>query len=510
MNEERIDYPIKDRFSYIWFVIGTLLSFFWAIPLVVWITPIFIIRFMRSQKAWRGFIMATLGSFIVFSFTLREFLPLPMPIYLVTIAITVLMASGFPLLADRLLVPRLPGFLGTLIFPLTVTSFDYIAAMMNPAGSLGAQAYSQAGNLVLMQLLSITGMWGITFLFNWLGPVFNWAWERSFAWPEIRRGLAVFAGILLLVMIYGGARLAYASGGTESVRMHGITAVEMRPMWGELNRIIAENGWQAMRKKTAELHEQYFAATLREAQAGADLVHWPEMAVMVAKVDEADFLARAQQIARDESIYLAMGVAILYEGDSSPWENKLVVVDPAGQTVLEHFKYGDQISEGFKPGDAILRPFETPFGTVSGVVCNDTNHQEVIAQAGRNGSDILLSPSMEFPGIVPMHANMAAYRAVENGVTVVRQADNGLSVVVDPYGRTLAAVNHFSTDERVTVAQVPANSGVFTLYPLVGDLFAWLAMAGFVILIVYAFLQRRREKRSQMASGDQAPQPVNV
>lgn len=510
MRKKRIEYPVDDRWSYLWLVAGTLLGFFWTIPLVVWLTPVFMLRFMRSQKAWRGFILATLTSFVIFAVTLRDFLPMPTPVYLVSMVVTALMMGGLPLLADRLLVPRLPGFIATLVFPLAATSMDYIAAMMNPAGSLGAQAYSQAGNLTLMQLASITGMWGLTFLLNWLGPVVNWAWERAFAWPEIKRGLAIFAAVLLLVLLYGGARLTYASGATESVRMHGITAVEMRQTWGDLNQMIGEGGWQAMREKTAELHEQYFAATIREAQAGAKLVHWPEMAVMIAKEDEPDFLARAQQIARDEKIYLSMAVGTLYEGDSSPWENKLFVVDPAGNIVLEHYKYGDQVSEGFKPGDALLRPFETPFGTVAGVVCNDTNHQEVIAQAGRKGVDILLSPSMEFPGIVPIHAQMAAFRAIENGMTIVRQADNGLSVVIDPYGRTLAAVNHFTTDERVMVTQVPANNGVFTFYPLVGDLFAWLAMVGFLFLLGWSLVERRREKRAQATMGEERPIPAKA
>ena len=70
---------------------------------------------------------------------------------------------------------------------------------------------------------------------------------------------------------------------------------------------------------------------------------------------------------------------------------------------------------------------------------------------------------------------MAAYRAIENGITIVRQADNGLSVVIDPYGRTVAAMDHFTEGERVLVAQVPVGR-VATLYPYTPDLFAWLAI----------------------------------
>jgi len=147
------------------------------------------------------------------------------------------------------------------------------------------------------------------------------------------------------------------------------------------------------------------------------------------------------------------------------------------------------------PGDGILRTAETPFGTISGVICWDTNFHAVVHQAGRNGTDILLSPSLEFRAIDPMHAQMATFRAIENGVSIVRQADNGLSIATDPFGRTLAAVDHFATDDRVMVAQVPSK-GVFTLYSVIGDLFGWLAVAGFVVITIVGIVQWRKEKRA--------------
>jgi len=226
MKKERTDTTMQsDRWSYLWLAIGTLLSFFWRVPLVWWLSPIFLLRFMRTQKVWRGFVLIWLSTFVTASVSLYDmmnaFMPSPLPVYLITMAVTALMMGGLPYLADRLLAPRLKGFVATLVLPLAVTAVDFVSAKANPLGSIGAQAYFQYGNLALMQLLSVTGMWGITFLVSWLGPVFNWAWERDFAWPEIRRGAAVYAGIMLLVMLCGGARLAFAPPATGTVRMHG-------------------------------------------------------------------------------------------------------------------------------------------------------------------------------------------------------------------------------------------------------------------------------------------------
>lgn len=130
----------------------------------------------------------------------------------------------------------------------------------------------------------------------------------------------------------------------------------------------------------------------------------------------------------------------------------------------------------------------------SGIICNDTDHEEIVTQAGRNGTDTLFSPSMEYQAIDPIHAHMAIYRAIENGVTLVRQADNGLSIAVDPYGRVSATLDHFNNNERVFVAKVPILSA-FTIYPYIGDLFAWLAMAGLAVLAIIGIVQGREEKR---------------
>jgi len=348
-----------------------------------------------------------------------------------------------------------------------------------------------------MQLLSLTGMWGITFLVNWFATVVNYAWERSFSWPEIRRGLAIFAGVMLVVMAYGSVRLAFLQPQAGTVRVAGLTAVDFRAEQSELFQTMNRD-WQAFRQLAAARYDPYFAQTIREAQAGAQIVLWPEGAIPVATEDEAALIARGQEVAAQEGVYLAMPLFTVFQ-DERPFENKLIVVDPAGEIVLEHYKYGGSSLEGFLPGDGVLRTVETPYGTLSGIICWDTDFPTVVSQAGRNGTDILLSPSLDIRSIDPMHAQMAVFRAIENGVSVVRQSDNALSIVADPYGRTLAAVDHFTSNEWVMVAQVPTQ-GVPTLYSVIGDLFGWLAVVGFVVIAIWAVIRGRRARRAKKAA----------
>lgn len=277
--------------------------------------------------------------------------------------------------------------------------------------------------------------------------------------------------IMLLVMVFGSARLALSPQPVGTVRVASLTA---------------------------DIHDRYFEGTIREARAGAQIVVWPEAAGIVDERDEAALIARGQDVARQEGIYLAMPLVTIYEDPNRLPENKLIVVDPAGDIVLEHLKYGGNLVEGSLPGDGVLRTFKSPFGIISGVICWDADFPTTVRQAGRNGTDILLVPSNDWRAVDPTHTQMAVFRAIENGVSLVRQASNGLSIATDPYGRVLAAMDHFTASERVMVAQVPTQ-GVFTLYSVIGDLFGWLAVVGFVVIVGWGVVRWRKARRTESA-----------
>jgi apolipoprotein N-acyltransferase len=495
MNTKQVTYPQQDRWSYLWLLIGIVLAMLsftaygrWVIPLAAWFANIFILRFMRTQRRiWLAYLILVIANAVYIWFVLPSFLAPLRPSIVVGSA---LVGALIPTL-DRLLVPRLRGFTATLVFPLLATAFEFALATLNPLGSAGMTAYSQYDNLPLLQLVSVTGMLGITFLIAWFASVVNWAWEPDWEWTQIRRGAALYAGILLLVLAYGEARLWLTPAAENTVRVAGVIPVDFRAKQAELMPAI-EQDWEGFRRMAQERYPLYFDATIREARAGTKLVLWPEFAAPVAKEDEAALIARGKEVAKQEGIYLAMSMGTIYQDPQTPYEQKILIIDPAGEVVLEHFKYGGVGFEGNRVnGDGVLRTAQTPFGVLSAVICWDTDFPRAVSQAGRNGTDILLSPSLGERGISPLHSYMAILRAIENGVALVRVGDNELSVITDPYGRVLASMDFFTTGERVIVAQVPTGH-VFTIYSVIGDLVGWLSVAGLVVMIGLAFWGRRQ------------------
>ena len=64
-------------------------------------------------------------------------------------------------------------------------------------------------------------------------------------------------------------------------------------------------------------------------------------------------------------------------------------------------------------------------------------------------------------------------------------------MAVDYEGHVLGVSDYFTTSPQVMVAYVPMQ-GVHTIYATIGDLFAWLSIAGLVVLIGVALARRRK------------------
>ncbi len=87
------------------------------------------------------------------------------------------------------------------------------------------------------------------------------------------------------------------------------------------------------------------------------------------------------------------------------------------------------------------------------------------------------------------HALINAMRAVENRTAIARAATTGISLFIDPFGRTYEATDLFTP--AVAVATVPVSQPM-TFYTRHGDLFAWSCL----LVVLVAFIARFRKPRA--------------
>ena len=68
------------RFSYIYLLIGTVLLFFfngkWILPIAAFLAPVFLIRFLRFQKPFNGFLLIVLACWISNIFVWKGMMPM--------------------------------------------------------------------------------------------------------------------------------------------------------------------------------------------------------------------------------------------------------------------------------------------------------------------------------------------------------------------------------------------------------------------------------------------------
>ncbi|MCP4359360.1 MAG: hypothetical protein GY796_15205 [Chloroflexi bacterium] len=498
----------------LWLVLFGLLNLFasghWTVAAATWVASIFGLRYLTVNTQRRKYFYFYLVLWITIAIPWYGGTPIFGPAHFIFMAVNALFGV-IPFFADSLLAPRLRRngrlpFTATLIFPLAGTTLEFLSSSSNPLGNFGATGYSQYGLPVLTQVTAVTGMLGLTFLVAWFPAIVNWAWDNGFEWARIRAGVAAFAIIMLVVVGYGAARLATAPeiGSQETVRVASFTMVENHV--GELNQLLDEEGVAAYRQATQPVHEQYLRMTETAIADEAEIILWPELAIIGVEEDVQATIEQGQALAKEADVYLAMPVFIAFPDSDRPLENKLFVAGPDGRIVIEHVKYGGNLLEGTLKGSGEIQVVETAYGNLAGIICWDTNYPSIVRQVGQQQADFLLSPSKEWDGINPMHAEMAVFRAIENGVAVIRQTDEGMSIVVDGYGRTLATGEGLADSGNYLLAEVPTSSPT-TLYPTIGDVVGILATAGLVIIVVYALLIGRRSQREVQETPLSPPSP---
>jgi apolipoprotein N-acyltransferase len=498
--------------SWIWLGIAAVLLLFsngaTTIPLAAWLAPVFILRFTRGQSLKVGLPFAYVLQVGTFSLQFRGMVLIPGIGYYIF-----LIVWGIPLVlsyvVDRLIAHKLSGLTASLVFPTAWAITEY-AASYGPYGTWGSIAYSQYGNLPLLQILSVTGLWGITFLIGWFAAVCNWLWQDGLESGCARRGAWLCFGTIAVVMLLGGGRLAFFPPLSPTVRVASISARRVTPLpSAELRgRIWQGNATNTerddFRVSAAATDNDLLARAEQEMQAGARIVFWGEINAEVLKEDEAGLITSGGNLAAKYQAYLGMALAVHKEGRTPSVENKLALIKPDGHVAWEYNKVRPVPGDQQILGDGKLLVLNTPYGRISSIICFDGDFPQVPAQAGALKADILLDPSNDWRAIDPWHTQMADFRAIEQGVNLIRQTSRGLSASFDYQGRRLAAMDHFQTVDYAMITEVPTR-GVRTVYSLLGDWFAWACLA--VLAVLTVLVLRRRTVRLVHAQSQDLRKP---
>lgn len=479
--------------KYLYLILVALLGLFiggkWNIPLAAWVTPIFALRFFReSEKAGRNFLLLWLAFAIptIISWQGATFFP---PFAEAASFLLMTPISLIPYVIDRIYYRRFGSTAWlTFIFPIAATAIDFFSSNGNPAGTFGALAYSQRGFLPVMQIASVAGLWGIAFVINWFASLINHLWDSRFKFTRLS---LTFTCLLALIIGFGFMRILLPAQPEHVAVVAGFSLPN-----GKISEVMnqLQSGDEAgFHQNVSELHQQQLNQIIKLADEGANIVSLQEGAGLGFTNEVEQLIVSASAIAKEKNIYIVLPT---FDVEKSPAENIVHIIDPNGEIILTHVKYGGNTFEGTRKGDGILQSVDTPYGKISAVICWDADFPNIIKQAGEQNIDLLFVPSQDWIQVRDIHAGMATFRAVENGVSIFRQTGQGVSIVTDAYGNEYNRVDSFAKETEgfasIQSVQTPIGS-VNTLYPQVGDGFGNIMLVGLLGLVIGLWLTRKKE-----------------
>lgn len=383
---------------------------------------------------------------------------------------------------------------------------------------------SQYRILPLVQVASVTGVHGISFLVAWFSTALIGAVAMLVHRPQyaklVTSDLAAPMAILALTLAFGMNRLRQNPGGAPAIKMALVQpSIPQTLIWdpGE-----ATNRFQRL----LDLSELAL-------QARPDILVWPEAAVPNLLRYDPWILGAVTNLASQHRVWMIIGSddaepsGFGEKAGSANYYNASFLIDPQGQLRARYCKqklvvFGEYlplqpwffflkwftpVRSGFTAGkQSGLFVLNHPACTGSVLICFEDTFLGLVRRSVTPDTDFIVNLTNNgwFGETAAQwqHAANAVFRAVENGRPLVRCSNNGLTCWVDRQGRMHHVYFGDSQDiyrAGFKLVEIPLRAGTSTpdptFYQRYGD---WFGSA--CVVVVCGLLMAdgwRRNRRNQ-------------
>ena len=420
------------------------------------------------------------------AYTIATFTPVPDPLAIVPLlllaAVLALYTGAF---AAGVVFTARRGVEPALFAPVWWVALEWLRSWF-PIGfpwvSLG---YSQYRSHTLVQIAELTGVYGLSALIVLFNVVV--ASILGGRGTARTRGAQLAALTLVLVAVnqFGTWRLGDLAAREPT---HHLRAAVVQ------GNIPQEQKWDPEYQDTTITTYERLSHDAAAAGQGLTLIVWPETAAPFFFADGGPLAERIRALARGLHVWLLFGspAAEPRAGGGHELRNRAYVLSPDGLAAAQYDKtilvpfgeyvplpqllfFVDKLVAGvgiFGPGPD-PKPIVLDGHRVGVLICYEAIFPWLARTQAADGADLLINITNDAwfgPTSAPyQHLAMAALRAVENRVPVLRAANTGVSAVVRPDGSIEAATPLFEATYRVVELSWPATETVYTRY---GDVFA--------------------------------------
>jgi apolipoprotein N-acyltransferase len=404
------------------------------------------------------------------------------------------------------LVSRRSRVLACVLAPCLWVAVEFLRAEMPIIGfPWNLIGYAASGNLALVQLTALTGIYGLSFVVAGYGAFVAYAVLAGTqrAW----KALLVTTAALILVA-FGGRY--FVPRATPHYMAH-LVQTNFEEYYNY------PSDWM---QRHAQALDRLHDISVDAAKRQPGLVVWPEVPAPFTFQDP-NFRVRAEQIARDSGSDFLVGIVDWRRNAEHQWQatNSATLLNPAGQRVFTYDKihlvpfgeyvplrrwltFAGKLVSGigdFTPGHE-YSVGQLPGGKFGVYICYEGVFPGLVRHFTANGAQVLINISDDgwfgHSAASAQHAMMERVRAVENRRWVLRDTNNGYTMDVDPYGRIVAEL---PPDVRQQLDAPYGFRSEMTPYARFGNWFPGLCVLASAGLIG-ASIVRSRDKRTGASS----------
>jgi apolipoprotein N-acyltransferase len=398
------------------------------------------------------------------------------------------------------------GSLRVVALAVALTAAEWLRGHVLTGFPWNAYGYALTGPLTLAQGAALAGLWGLTLfaVFLFASPALL-ADERADTPRPLILPLAGL-GLLAALALYGALRLMQ----TPTAFVAGVKLRIMQPNLPQDDKF----NYAAKQRVMDRYVSLSDRAAGPELTGVRDVTHliWPESAFPFFLTREADVLARIAAMLRPGTVLITGAVRapdIAPSGAALRAYNSVYVIGPDGAVLSVYDKlhlvpFGEylpfqgfleslglmqltKVAGGFIPGER-RAPMTVPRApAMLPLICYEVIFPGEAVPRGEQAGWILNVTNDAWFGISTgpyQHLQQSRVRAIEEGMPLVRAANNGISAVIDPVGRIVKSLP-LGTD-GVLDSGLPQRLET-TPYGRMGD-----AVAGLAWLAALALVLRRR------------------
>jgi apolipoprotein N-acyltransferase len=326
-----------------------------------------------------------------------------------------------------------------------------------------ALGYSQSSILPVVQIASITGIFGVSAFVACPAAV-----AAFLFFGRGRNERLIATGVLIAMMagtiFWGSQRLERSELLTQG------EPLRVGVVQGSVPQVLK---WDESRAD--QIFTRYLTMTRQAAAQGAKLIVWPEASLPYFYERQPHVANAIGVVARETNTYLLFGgdQVELAPNNTRRYFNSSFLITPEG-TVAGTYKkmhlvpFGEYVpfekwlyfvtpivKSDFAAGDDVN---VLPMGShpISTMICYEAIFPNLAAEAAGKGSQLLTTITndawYELSSAPYQHFEMARMRAIEQHRFLVRSANTGISGIVDPYGRIIERSNLF--EPAVLTAEV--------------------------------------------------------